>query len=514
MIENTDHIDTKLTQQGIVKNTFWIYAWTFLIAPLQYLVRIVIAKNLPLDQVGILYSLLGLTGILSIYNDLGFREAIGFFYPKYLAGKEFNKAKTLLIFTLVLQLVSAIILGILLRFFSSAIAEHYLNAPWADLIIKIFWGYLVVSILYNFADGVFMIYQDAFWNKIIGVINYIVLVILTLLVPLGIFKYIGVQSNLTWFIFAQIIPSIIGIFLGIFVFWKKYKTLAFRGTFTRDIKQYTTVQKYALGVLFVNNITYLLATIDVQIATYLFGPVSTALYSYGMMLTNLFITLLSPIGTLLYPLISHLKARNKDEMMNKVFYAILNYMGLIGLMGSAFLRAYSSQIMTLLFWPDYVEAGLIIKRNLPFVFFGVMAGIIYTIYAGMGLIKKRIKMLVIVFILNIIANFALSYRLGIYGTALTMGLTWLILFCYGYWDLRKEGIELKLDYSLLGKNIIVGVLALVGLNYLIGINGVNNLQTRELLLLNGLIFTGIIALTNLKIIKEAYYVVKQLRSLK
>lgn len=133
------------------------------------------------------------------------------------------------------------------------------------------------------------------------------------------------------------------------MFWKKYKTLAFRGTFTRDIKQYTTVQKYALGVLFVNNITYLLATIDVQIATYLFGPVSTALYSYGMMLTNLFITLLSPIGTLLYPLISHLKARNKDEMMNKVFYAILNYMGLISLMGSAFLRAYSSQIMTLLF---------------------------------------------------------------------------------------------------------------------------------------------------------------------
>lgn len=133
------------------------------------------------------------------------------------------------------------------------------------------------------------------------------------------------------------------------MFWKKYKTLAFRGTFTRDTQQYITVQKYALGVLFVNNITYLLATIDVQIATYLFGPVSTALYSYGMMLTNLFITLLSPIGTLLYPLISHLKARNKDEMMNKVFYAILNYMGLISLMGSAFLRAYSSQIMTLLF---------------------------------------------------------------------------------------------------------------------------------------------------------------------
>ncbi len=514
MIENADHIDDKLTQHGIVKNTFWIYAWTFIIAPLQYLVRIVIAKNLPLDQVGIIYALLGLTGILSLYNDLGFREAIGFYYPKYLAAKDYNKAKTILVFTLVMQLISSIILASLLWFFSWLIAEHYLNTPWADMVIKIFWGYLIFNILYNFVDGVFMLYQDAFWNKIISVINYIVLVILTLSVPYWVFKFVWVQSNLTGFIFAQIIPSIVWISLGIFVFLKKYRKLAFRGTFTRDKAQYSSVQKYALGVLFVNNITYLLSTIDVQISTYLFGPASTALYSYGMMLTNLFITLLWPIGILLYPLISHLNARNKDEMMNKVFYAILNYMGLIALVGSAFLWAYSSEIMTLLFGQNYAEAGSIIKRNLPFVFFGVMSGIIYTIYAGMGLIKKRIKMLVIVLIINIITNFALSTRLGIRGTALTMGLTWLILFLYGYWDLRRGWLQLKLNYKLLIKNIVVAVVTLLGLHYFIGLNASTTFKTRELLALNGVLFTLIIWITNLGVIKNSYQVVKQLRSFK
>ena len=143
-----------------------------------------------------------------------------------------------------------------------------------------------------------------------------------------------------------------------------------------------------------------------------------------------------------------------------------------------------------------------------------MSGIIYTIYAGMGLIKKRIKMLVIVFILNIIANFALSHRLGIRGTALTMGLTWLTLFSYGYWDLSKEGLQLKLDYPLLAKNIVVGVITLFGLHYFIGINGTTTLQTIELLVLNGILFLGIMSLTNLKVIKEAFYVVKQLRSIK
>lgn len=125
---------------------------------------------------------------------------------------------------------------------------------------------------------------------------------------------------------AQIIPSIVGIGIAIYVFWNKYRAIAFRGKFTWSKEQYTTVQKYALGVLFVNNITYLLSTIDIQISTYLFGTSISGLYSYGMMLTNLFISLLSPIGALLYPLISHLTARSRDNMMNKVFYAILNYM--------------------------------------------------------------------------------------------------------------------------------------------------------------------------------------------
>ena len=515
MIENADHIDDKLTQHGIVKNTFWIYAWTFLIAPLQYIVRIVVAKHLPLDQVGLMYSLLGLTGILAIYNDLGFREAISFFYPKYLANKDHNKAKTLLLFTLSFQLISSCILAALLWFFSGQIAEHYLNSPWSDLIIKIFWGYLFFFILYNFADGVFMLYQDAFWNKIIGVINYIVLVSLTILVPFWIFKFIGIQSNLTGFVLAQIIPSIVGIGIAIYVFWNKYRAIAFRGKFTWSKEQYTTVQKYALGVLFVNNITYLLSTIDIQISTYLFGTSISGLYSYGMMLTNLFISLLSPIGALLYPLISHLTARSRDNMMNKVFYAILNYMWVIAILGSAFLWTYSSQIMVLLFGSEYAEAGLIVKWNLPFVFFGVMSGIIYTIYAGMGLIKKRIKMLVVVLILNIVCNFALSARLGVRGTALAMGLTWMVLFMYGYRDLRREGAQLKIDYMLLGKNIIISMVTLYVLHYFIGISWTaSTLQRWELLALNGVIFTLVMALININVIKNALQVIKQLRSIK
>lgn len=141
------------------------------------------------------------------------------------------------------------------------------------------------------------------------------------------------------------------------------------------------IQWYALGVLFTNNILFLISQIDLQIMTFLFGTKYGALYSYGMMLTNLIITLLAPIATLLYPLISHLKARDLQDTMHDLLYALINYIGVIALIGSLFLFANSNAIMTMLFGSAYFEAGSLIKRNLLFVVFGTLNVIIFSIYA-------------------------------------------------------------------------------------------------------------------------------------
>lgn len=514
----SDHIDQHLTQKGIIKNTFWIYAVTLLIAPMQYVVRIIIAHNIPLKEVWLVYSLLWLTGILAIYNDLGFREAIGYFYPKYLANKDYNKSKTVLIFTLVLQLVSSCIIAGLLWVFAGSIAQHYLNYPGSDIVIKIFGGYLFFLILYNFIDGIFMLYQDAFWNKILHLINYIVLLALTFLVPYGIFNYIGIKSNLTWFIVAQIIPSIVSIIIGVLVFLKKYRAIAFKWNFIRDNNEYKIVQKYALGVLITNNIVYLLSAIDIQISTYLFGTTTSGLYSYGMMLTNMFVTLLSPIGLLLYPMVSHLRARSREETMKKVFYAVINYMWLIAMIWSFFLFAYSNQLMSILFGSEYGPAGTIVKRNLLFVPFGVLSGIIFMIYAGLGLIKKRLKMLIVVFILNIIGNFVFSYFLHINGIALNIWLTWLALFIYGYIDLRKEKIELQLDYKLFIKNIIIWSIVLILLHYLFTYIKIDFTLDRfysiKWIAIAATVYLSALFITNFNMIKNIISTSKQLMKLR
>lgn len=514
LLSSEQDLEYNISSWWIAKNTLWVYAAAILIAPMQYIIRILVAKNLPLDQVGLIYSLLSLTGILAIYNDLWFREAIGYFYPQYLAKRDYNKSKTLIVTTLWIQIITSLLLAGALYLMSDYIAVHYLKDPTGQFIVQVFWVYLLFYILLGFVDGLFMIFQNAYWNKLITIINYIILVWFVVLVPYGIFEFLGVKSLMTGYTLAHIAPSIISIMIGVLVFWRMYYKTVSLGNFEWDWWEYKKIQTYALVVLFTNNILYLISQIDLQFMTFLFGTSQAGLYSYGMMVSNLIVTLLAPIAGLLYPLISHLRARDRQETMEKLLYALINYLWVLSLLWSLFLFTFSTEIVTLLFGATYHDAWLLIKRNLLFVAFATLNVILFSIYAGLGLAKKRVKMLAVVLVLSIIGNIVLSRFMGPNGIALATWLTRCVIFIYGYIDLRKEWIPLHIDTALLTKNLLVAVVGLslikFWLPYVVDIH-VNVIWS---VLISGTAYVAIVWLSNLWTIKNAITVAQQFISLK
>lgn len=456
-------LDHHLSAKGIAKNTFWIYLATFLIAPMQYVIRMLVADNLPIEQVWIFYSLLGLTWILAIYNDLWFREAIAYFYPQYLANKQYDKSKTILVVTFIFQIISSCVLAGLLWYFADSIAIHYFKDPTWVFAIKTFGIYLLFYICYNFIDWLFMIFQNGFWNKLLWVLNYVLLIGFVWFVPHGMFDFIGVQTNMTWYILAWIIPSIICLVIWWCVFFYQYRSTISRGEVRLNRSEYRTIQKYALWVLITNNILYLISQIDLQFTTYYFGPKEVALYGYGMMLTNMMISLLSPIAGLLYPMIAHFKARQQPEKIAQVLYGIFNYLGMIALVASLFLFTFSVPITTMLFWSEYAQWGMIVRRNLLFVVFGLWWSIMYSVYAGLWMIKDRIKMLVWILLINIVLNLTLPHMMWVNGIALSVWITRLVMFWYSYRDLTKHRITIRIDWKrfVIMTCIGIGVLLLL-----------------------------------------------------
>jgi O-antigen/teichoic acid export membrane protein len=103
--------DTELLQEEalgakLIKKGSRGYFFMILIAPVGYIIKVLVSNALSVEEIGIFYSVLGLIVLLSSYNDLGLTEALMYFLPNYWIEKKYNEFKTIWYITLGTQLIS------------------------------------------------------------------------------------------------------------------------------------------------------------------------------------------------------------------------------------------------------------------------------------------------------------------------------------------------------------------------------------------------------------------------
>ena len=73
--------------EKFLKKGFWLYLFSFIIAPIGYIVKIIISGELTVSEVWILYGIISLITMISAYNDLGMSISINHFVPEYVTKK-------------------------------------------------------------------------------------------------------------------------------------------------------------------------------------------------------------------------------------------------------------------------------------------------------------------------------------------------------------------------------------------------------------------------------------------
>lgn len=91
----------KLKTKGL-----WIYILSFVVMPFSYIIKVIVSNELSVEDVGLMYGLLGFVGILSVYNDLGLADALQYFVPKYVVSRQVKKIRGILIVVIASQLLS------------------------------------------------------------------------------------------------------------------------------------------------------------------------------------------------------------------------------------------------------------------------------------------------------------------------------------------------------------------------------------------------------------------------
>jgi len=488
-----------------------VYIFSFLIAPTWYIIRVLLSNTLSVGEVWVFYSILWLITILSAYNDLWLTEALQYFLPKYWLEKKYDYYKTIWVITFFMQLLSGILIGWGLWLGSDWLSNNYFHTPETESIIKLFSIYFVAINFFQALWSVYTAFQDVLYEKIIEMVRMYSVVIFTI-----IFRLTQSLSLMSWS-YARMAWLCIWLFLSVFLFLLKYAKTLQLGTFVWDKTLLKKQLWYAFWVFLGMNAWALLWQVDQQMIVVILGSEAAWYYTNYLSLFTLYSLFAFPLIGILFPIMTELITKNHTEKIQILLGILYKYFSVFGLMIGAFLATLWPIISWVLYGSKFIYSGTLLSYAAGFLIFNILLAINFSILAGMGKVRERVKILAIAVCVNIIGNILFMVVLWwwLIGAIIATILWWLLMFILtGRIILNHYRFSFNRLFFI--KNIVVIGLLCIGLRYVSRIMdwSINTPWIMRVVYLGimTLIYSCIIALSNYKSVVTLRKEVKNLRS--
>ncbi len=417
--------------QKLIKKGFWLYFFAYLIGPAWYLVRVIVSNSVSVADVGILYTVLWLIGLLNVYNDLWLTESLQYFLPRYRLNKQYNYIKTSIYLSLTVQIFTAIIIAIFLRLGAPRLADHYFHSEQAVIILKYFCFYFLGINLFQVLQNIFIAFQDTLSSQLMDFIRMRSVVGFTIL-----FFFTGKQSierysiNRILWLFAWIIIASI-------IFYKKYRKQLFQWKIVFEkpmIKEYI---KYALWCFLSLNVASLFWQAIQQITIVIIWPDAAWYYTNFLSLFGIAAIIIWPIMGVIFPIVSELVSKKDIKKLSLLFNFFYTYFSIFSLSLAVFFMVLGPELALILFGQKFILSGTLLSRSAIGIVFNILLWFNFGVLAGLGKIKERVKILVITTIVTIIITIWTIPVLWIYWAILWFNISQLLLFILSYRILNK-----------------------------------------------------------------------------
>lgn len=440
---------------------FWLYLFTFLSAPLGYIIKSLLShdQNLDVSDIGVFYGIISIITILSAINDLGCTESLNYFLPKYILEQKYGKIKYLLKIVATFQIISSLLIISILWFFSEQIAEfHFKNIHLATT-LKIMALFFIGNNILHICTALFSATQNTKLSKSTEFIRLLGTTIFTLMI------FILDIGNLELYAYAWISGIFVAIFFWGFFTYKNYYLPYLKNIPTeKDTILRKQFIKYAFPTFLTANISLLLSQIDAQLVIILLGNEAHWYYSNYLSVMTLPFIVLSPIIAFLFPVFTELYARKDEKKIHLLYSTASLYLLIMAIWASYFLFQNGIHITKILFWEKFLLSGEILQYSVPFMVFIVLVQLNFQLLAGTWQAWARTLSFWITLPINIILNIFLIKTLGVQGSALAVGISWIPLYGLTLYFLRKY-ITLPPIIPIL-YNIFGGLIAYWGSNWI------------------------------------------------
>lgn len=496
--------------EKFLKKWFWLYLFSFIIAPIGYIIKIIISWELSVSEVWILYGVISLITIVSAYNDFGMSESINHFVPKYVTQKRFDKVKSILIYAFTAQMLTGVSIALIFFFWADFIAENYFKSPEASGVLKVFAFYFLGINIFQILGTFFSSIQNTFAFKVIDFFRMWLIMLVTLYI------FFWDLSSLIYYSYAWIIGLYLGIIIAIVIFYKTY----FNKYFAKEkliwsknlLKEIFT---YWFLVFLWSQASVILSQIDMQMVIYMLGTQDWWYYTNYLSIISISFMVIGPIFSLLFPIFSEMHSKWETKKITLVKEIFTNNFLIIGIAFNFFFFAFSLPITYILFWEKFLTSWIILQYSVLFLTFNYLLQINFNILAWVWRVWVRAKIIGIALIINILTNILFINIMWVSWAALATGLWWILIWLMSEYVIKWE-YKIQIKHREILKNIIVlwgfsGIFLSYFWNYWEIINEYTRVQLFIVIFIIFIIYSSIFIWINLKNFKHFIWEIRRIK---
>ncbi len=469
-------IHSQTLQEKVIRGSLIALVLSFLGSVFAYLIRILYSRTLAIEDYGLFYSVVSLFLIFTAYMDLGFGYSTVYFLPKYIKQKQFARAWSSFIYSQVISLVTAIVISFFMIISASSLAKNYFRVEGSEILIYIFCIFLIAFTIMNGLIQVFSGMQKETYYSSITASRWFLTFILSLS-----FFILGFP-NIVFFAIAWALGHLITSLFFLALLFYKHSFLTSNKIYW-DKQTFKQMFSLAIPSLLETIIASIFMMTTTFFLTFFRGVTEVGVYNIIFPLASIPIVLLTPLNAFLLPLVSHLMEGEKSKL-GYLMEKILQVIPLIGIYFSLFIILFPSMLVNLIFGEKWLGR---VELSLSILCLGVIClltnGVLGVIALGIGKVKERLKLAVIMAVITIPISAFFTWKWGIMGVIIITSLIGLII-CILFTLMIKSAVSFRIPYFFYIKLLIFSS----ALYIMVRITKINPHNWIELIIL-GLIYT-------------------------
>ena len=441
--------------EKLIKKWFWLYLFSFLVAPAGYIIKIIISNSVSVADVWVLFTIVSLVTLLSVYNDLWLTESLQYFIPRYWIKKEYNHIKTSIYLSLSAQIITGLIIACILWFGAPWLAVHYFQSPSAEVILKYFCFYFLGINLFQVLQSIFYAFQNTLAQQFVEFVRMWSIVGFTL------FFFLTGRQSIQWYSLNWILGLIVGIVVGLIIFFSRYKKSLLQWKFVIEKPMLKEYLNYAFWCFLGLNTAHIFGQVIQQLIIVILGPESAGYYTNFLSLFGIASIVIWPIILLVFPMVSEFISKKNFDKLKLLFSFFYTYFVVFAFLFAVFLMALWPELALILFGQKFILSGELMILGGFFTMFSIFVGFNFSVMAGMWKIKDRVKILFYSILLVTALSILWMFTIWIYGAVIALWLAYLFLFVLSFRLIYKD-IKFKIDWNFVIRNlIIISILAII-----------------------------------------------------